>query len=110
MSSILKTIRKRCIGDETADHFDTTLLSLINLALATLDVNGVDWNKAVIDETAQWSMTTTDAKLLAFVQEYVYTSVTLIFDPPDSKAARDSMESVANKYLWYINSVLGGEN
>lgn len=50
-----------------------------------------------------------DAVLLEGVRSYVYMKVRLMFDPPTSSAAIESMTRLANEFEWRLN-VAGEEH
>ena len=103
MDSILDSI-KELLDANTDDGFDTSILIFINSALMKLHQLGVGpaVGFRVTDANATWSMFIGNDLLLNSVQEYVYLSVQLAFDPPSTAAAISSAERIKDQLEWRI--------
>lgn len=86
------------------EYFDPQLVLFINSVFPTLYELGVgpEGGFEIEDETAEWGELTSDNKLLAQVKSYVYLKVRLLFDPPASSFALDSMNKMAQEMEWRI--------
>lgn len=104
MESILLTTRKTVCGNEAAEEFDTDLIMHINSAISTLAQIGACPDGSIVDETTEWSDIFPDAKVLNFVQPYVYIKVRLGFDPPANQALITSMEKYAAELEWRVSA------
>lgn len=105
MDSILTSIKKLLMLDESYEHFDKDIIMHINSVLATLTQLGVGPPEgfSISDKSATWSDFIGDAKNLEAVRSYVYLKVRLLFDPPTSSALIDSINRQASEYEWRIN-------
>lgn len=105
MDSILTSIKKLLMLDESYEHFDKDIIMHINSVLATLTQLGVGPPEgfSISDKNATWSDFIGDAKNLEAVRSYVYLKVRLLFDPPTSSALIDSINRQASEYEWRIN-------
>ena len=104
--SILTSIKKMLGIDESYEHFDPDIIIHINSVLAILTQLGVG-NPAgfrITDKTAVWTdFLGADVSNLENVKTYIYLKVKLIFDPPTTAAAIESMERQAKEYEWRVN-------
>lgn len=105
MDSILTSIKKLLMLDESYEHFDEDIIMHINSVLATLTQLGVGPPEgfSISDKSATWSDFIGDAKNLEAIRSYVYLKVRLLFDPPTSSALIDSINHQASEYEWRIN-------
>ena len=105
MESILTSVKKLLgIGDDY-DHFDADIIMHINSVLAILNQLGVgteDYRISGKEETWEAFIGSNPARLTD-VRSYVYLKVRLLFDPPSSSAALDSMNRLANEFEWRLN-------
>lgn len=102
--SILISVKKLLGIDAYCDHFDTDVLMHINSVLVILNQLGVGAPGFVVtsnDET--WADFLAGSTELEFVKTYVFMKVKLIFDPPQSSAAIESMNRVISELEWRIN-------
>lgn len=103
--SILTSIKKLLGIDESYTHFDADIIMHINSVLATLYQLGLGGNGAFSISGANeiWADFIGNENELAFVKSYIYIKVKLLFDPPLSSAAMDSMSRQADELQWRIN-------
>lgn len=106
--SILITIKKLLDIDEGDDSFDTDVISHINSTLADLAQLGVGPEEGYVieDDISTWRNLVDGSKLLTFVIDYVYLSVKLVFDPPQSSALISAIERRIEKLEWRISTAV----
>ena len=106
--SILRTIRKM-LGPETIyEHYDTDIIIHINTALSILAQAGVGPSEgfSITSDEETWEDflgDDTTAKRLEMVKTYVYLSVRINFDPPQSSAVLTSMEKSREMLEWRLS-------
>lgn len=104
--SILTSVKKMLGIEEEYTHFDPDVLMNINSIFAVLTQIGVGPSDGFVieDKGAAWSEFLPEkmAKQLAFVKSYMFLRVRLLFDPPQSSAAIDSMTRQANELEWRL--------
>lgn len=103
--SILTSIKKLLGIEENYTHFDQDIIIHINSVLSILKQLGVGPSGGFIikgaDET--WDQfITTDPNSFSMVKSYVYLKVRLLFDPPLSSAAVDSINKQIAEYEWRL--------
>lgn len=105
MESILTSIKKLLGIMEEYDHFDTDLIIHINSAFMVLTQLGVGPSDGfnISDKSATWDSFVTDPKTYEAVKSYVYLKVKLLFDPPTSSAAMESMTRMIDEFEWRLN-------
>lgn len=106
MDSILTSIKKLLGIDESYEHFDADIIMHINSVLAILIQLGVGPTEgfSIQDATKTWSdFLGENSALLEGVRSYVYMKVRLMFDPPTSAAAIESMTRLASEFEWRLN-------
>lgn len=111
MDSILTSIKKLLGISEDYEHFDADITMHINSVLMILTQLGVGPEEgfSIRDKAATWTdFLGEDTALLEGVRSYVYMKVRLMFDPPTSSAAIESITRLANEFEWRLN--VGGEN
>lgn len=106
IESILTSIKKLLGIEESYEHFDADIIMHINSVLTILVQLGVGpsdgFSISGKDET--WSdFLGADSANLEGVKTYVYMKVRLIFDPPTTAAAIDSMNRLVNEFEWRLN-------
>ena len=106
--SILLTIKRLLDIEEDDDSFDTDVISHINSTLADLAQLGVgpDEGYIIADDITTWRDLVGGSNLLTFVIDYVYLSVKLVFDPPQSSALIASMEKRIEKLEWRVSTAV----
>jgi hypothetical protein len=103
-ASILDGTKKALgIGPEF-DDFDPDIIMHINSTLATLNQIGVGPvdGFAIEDKEASWEDFIGDSKVMNFVKSYMYLKVRLLFDPPATSFALDSMKRQADEFEWRL--------
>lgn len=103
--SILTSIKKMLGIPENYTHFDMDLIMHINSVLAILTQLGVGPNSgfSIDDVSDEWSDFIPEEYNLEQIKSYVYMKVRLMFDPPQSSAAMDSMKNLVSELEWRIN-------
>lgn len=107
MDSILISVKKSLGITEEYEHFDADILMHINTALMTLAQIGVGPSSGftVSDKSASWSdFLGDDENRLSGVRTYVFLRVKLVFDPPTSPSAIESLTKQANELEWRLNA------
>lgn len=104
MESILLSIKKLLGIDEYYDAFDQDLVIHINSVLTVLNQLGVGppGGFYIKDSNDNWTDFINDDKSIEFIKSYVYMKVRLLFDPPQSSAAIESMNRLTNELEWRI--------
>lgn len=104
MESILTSIKKLLGPEEEYTHFDTDIVIHINSALAVMTQLGVGPKEGffIDDATATWSDFLGDDTRLNLVKSCVFLRVKLLFDPPSSSAAIESMNRMISEFDWRI--------
>ena len=106
MDSILTSVKKLLGIDESYEHFDADVIMCINAALTVLTQLGVGPEKGFVisSKTETWSdFLGDDDPRLESVRTYVFMKVKLMFDPPTSAAAIESMNRLINEFEWRLN-------
>lgn len=103
--SILTSIKKLLGIDENYTHFDADIVMHINSVFSILTQMGVGpangFSISGKDET--WSAFITDKpNIFSLVKSYVYMKVRLLFDPPLSSAAVESMNRQISEFEWRL--------
>lgn len=105
MDSILTSIKKLLGMTEDYTAYDMDIIIHINTALAILSQLGVGSDGAfrIRDASATWQDFVGNNPRLDDVKDYVYLKVKLLFDPPTSSAAIQSMEKLLSEIEWRLN-------
>ena len=103
-NSILCSIKKM-LNLDGIDDFDVDVIIHINTALFTLTQLGVGPVKgfSITDKSTVWTDFVPDVERIEAIKTYVYLKVKLIFDPPQSGPAIESMNKLINEYEVRIN-------
>lgn len=103
--SILTSIKKLLGIPEQYEQFDQDIVIHINSVFFILNQLGVGPEEgfSIADKTAVWSDFLGDAKNLESVKSYVYLKTRLLFDPPTSSAAIESLNRLTGEMEWRIN-------
>lgn len=102
--SILNTTKKMLGFDPDYTAFDTDITIHINTVFFSLTQLGVGPQQgfSIIGPEETWtSFIGTD--LIQAVKSYMYLRVRLLFDPPATSFAIDSMKTQAEKLEWMLN-------
>ena len=104
MESILTSIKKLLGIDEDYKQFDTDIIIHINTVFMVLTQIGVGPSEgfAITDEYSTWENFIGDKTYLNSVKSYMYLRVKLLFDPPLSSAAMDSLKKLADEFEWRL--------
>ena len=105
MDSILQSIKKLLGMDASYEEFDADIIMHINTAFAVLKQLGVGPPNgfSITDDSAVWSDYTTDGAFNEAVKTYIYLKVKLIFDPPSSGAAVETIKEVIKELEFRLN-------
>lgn len=104
MESILESVKKALGIDSDQTEFDPELIMHINTVLSTLTQIGVGSEDGFVisGKEDKWSDFMPDEPKWSQAKTYVYTKVRLVFDPPQSSAAIEAMNKVANELEWRL--------
>ena len=105
MESILTSIKKLLGITEEYNHFDADLIIHINSTFMVLTQLGVGPSDgfSISDKSATWDSFVKDPKTYEAVKSYVYLKVKLLFDPPTSSAAMESITRMIDEFEWRLN-------
>ena len=102
--SILDTTKKLLGLDPSYDVFDVDIITHINTVFFTLQQLGVGpvGGFSIVDNTATWDdYIGTDQ--INGVKSYTFIRVRLLFDPPATSFAIDSLKKQAEELEWRLN-------
>lgn len=104
MESILTSIKKLLGIEEDYVHFDADIIMHINSVLSILTQLGVGPSEgySIKDANATWNEFITNPAKLELVKSYVYLKVRLMFDPPSSSSAIESMKQLISELEFRI--------
>lgn len=104
MESILASVKKVLGIDEIHTAFDEDIILHINSVFAILQQMGVGPENgfSISDDSAIWSDYIQDVNQLNFVKSYIYLKVRLLFDPPVSSGAVESMNKLISELEWRL--------
>ena len=104
MDSILVSVKKMLGIDALHTGFDEDIIHHINSVFAILQQMGVGPENgfSISDDSTIWSEYTSDVNQLNFVKSYVYLKVRLLFDPPVSSGAIDSINKLISELEWRL--------
>jgi len=105
-TSILNSVKKILGLQSTDTPFDEMILTHVNTAFSTLYQLGVgpDGGFAIEDDTKTWEdFITGDISIVNACKTYVYLRVRLLFDPPPTSFALQSMKEQLTEYEWRIS-------
>ena len=104
MESILTSIKKLLGIEEDYVHFDADIIMHINSVLSILTQLGVGPSEGyfIKDANATWDEFITNPAKLELVKSYVYLKVRLMFDPPSSSSAIESMNQLISELEFRI--------
>ena len=88
-------------------EFDPDIIMHINSVFSTLQQLGVGEDHEnsfmILDNTSTWTEFLGAAKNVNAVKSYMYLRVRLLFDPPATSFAQDSMQKQATELEWRLN-------
>lgn len=104
MESILTSIKKLLGIEEDYVYFDADIIMHINSVLSILTQLGVGPSEgySIKDANATWDEFITNPAKLELVKSYVYLKVRLMFDPPSSSSAIESMKQLISELEFRI--------
>ena len=104
MESVLTSIKKMLGIVEEYTHFDADLIMHINSVLSILNQIGVGPSEgfSIEDKQDVWTDFIPQSPKLEFVKSYIYMKVKLLFDPPISSAAIESINRLTSELEWRI--------
>ena len=104
--SILGTIKKMLgYEPETETPFDLEIINHINSAFSVLTQLGLGPKTgfSISDSTAVWSDIIPENMNLENVKMYIYLKARIVFDPPTSTTALETMKEQIKEYEFRIN-------
>lgn len=112
MDSILNTIKKTLSIEEECTDFDQELILHINSVFSVLTQLGVGPEDGffIEDETETWDDFMDDMKKIQMIKTYIGLKVRLLFDPPTTSFAIESIKNAATEYEWRLNVECDKEN
>lgn len=104
MDSILNSIKKLLGIDEMCDHFDLEIITHINSVFSILNQLGVGPPEGfmITSNAEKWSDFLSNNQTIESVKSYTYLKVKLIFDPPQSSYAIESINRLISEFEWRI--------
>ena len=104
MESILASVKKTLGIDEIHTGFDEDIILHINSVFAILQQMGVGPQNGfrIDDDSAIWNDFIEDVNQLNFVKSYIYLKVRLLFDPPVSSGAIESINKLISELEWRL--------
>lgn len=103
--SILTSIKKLLGITEEYTAFDSDITMHINSVFLILSQLGVGPANGftITSKDDIWTDFLESSNLLNAVKSYVYLKVRLLFDPPTSSSAVDSIKNMISEFEWRIN-------
>lgn len=104
MDSILTSIKKLLGIDPMCDHFDPEIIMHINSVFSILNQLGVGPPEGfmITSNAENWSDFLSNNQTIESVKSYTYLKVKLIFDPPQSSSAIESINRLISELEWRI--------
>lgn len=103
--SILTSIKKLLGIDSNYTHFDADLIMHINSVFSILTQMGVGPTNgfSINGDAEEWAdFIVNDPNTFSMVKSYVYLKVRLLFDPPQSSAAIESINRQISEFEWRL--------
>ena len=106
MESILTSIKKLLGIEEEYEHFDPDIIMHINSVFMVLNQLGVGPSEGffIEDDTSVWTDFIGEGANIEAVKSYIYLKVKLLFDPPLSSAAIESIKRMIDEYEWRLSA------
>lgn len=103
VESILTSIKKLLGIEAEYTHFDADIIMHINSVLSILGQIGIgpEAGFSITNNEATWDQFVTGEKF-SMVKSYVYLKVRLLFDPPLSSAAIESINRQISELEWRL--------
>jgi hypothetical protein len=101
---ILASVKKTLGIDEAHTGFDEGIILHINSVFSILQQMGVGPEEgfSISDDSTIWTDYISDVSQLNFVKSYIYLKVRLLFDPPASSGAMESMNKLISELEWRL--------
>ena len=108
--SILDSTKKILGIEAEYNAFDLDIVTHINSALFTLNQLGIgpDEGFMIEDASAEWDDLLEGDMNLNAVKSYIYLRVRMLFDPPTTSFALDSMQKQVTEFEWRLNTYREG--
>lgn len=103
--SILNSVKKLLGIPEEYDAFDVNVIMYINSVFNILNQLGVGPANgfSITDSSSTWNDYFADSEPIEAVKSYVALKVRLMFDPPSSSSALQSLTNMISELEWRIN-------
>lgn len=102
-TSILKTVKHMLGVNEDYNGFDYDIVVAINYAFSVLNQLGVGKEGFRIeDSSSEWGEFA-DESAFPQLREYVYLKTRLLFDPPSTSFALESINKIISEIEWRAN-------
>ena len=104
VESILSSIKGMLGIPEDCEDFDNDIITHINTTFMTLSQLGVGLPDGftIKDKTTVWNDYIKSDKNLESIKTYMYLNVRLLFDPPASSVAIETIEKQIDQLTWRI--------
>lgn len=105
IESILDTVKTILAIDPECEDFDEELLLHINSTFSVLTQLGVGPSGGfyVTGSSTKWTDFMEDLDKIQMVKTYVGLKVKMLFDPPSTSFAQESMKNMVSEYEWRLN-------
>jgi hypothetical protein len=109
-NSILDSTKEKLGLAKDYTVFDGAIIDHINSVFFSLNQLGVGPAEgySILDDSEVWEDFLGSEKKLQTVKSYMYLKVRLLFDPPTTSFAIDSMNKMASEMEWRMNIVAEG--
>lgn len=106
-TSVLKTIKKPLNIPADDNSFDQDLILFINSELYILSQLGINvLEPKMINEDTNWvDILGPETSLNQMAKEYIYLSVRIVFDPPQTVPALNALKEKRDETAWRIVEV-----
>lgn len=103
--SIMDSIKKVSGLSVDDDSFDLDIIMHINSVFSDLTQLGIgpDEGFEIEDNSTTWDAFLGSDKELNSVKTYMYTRLRLIFDPPGTSYAIESLQKMVERFEWRLN-------
>lgn len=104
MNSILDTIKKTLSIESDCIDFDDEIILHINSVFSVLTQLGVGPKEGfyITGSSEEWNDYIDDMSKIQMLKTYVGMKVRLLFDPPTTSFAIDSIKNTAAEYEWRL--------
>ena len=108
MSSILGDIKSSLGVSVDIDEYDRDIILHLNSTLSKLfQIAGGPSGTVpqVLDDTTEWDKVIDAGNETAMIRSYIYLSIRLLFDPPTTSFAINSMREQQQEFEWRIREL-----